>query len=115
MRTWGTGSFPNAVVPFENAGRSLLVTILGYRNGQRWSIKRMRMFRHFPKSRDIPGIIFVLSLVVVFLHLNLKYPNRKVPTGFGPEWECSSPGRGGSSFCVKKPAIDPANQTETTN
>lgn len=64
------------------------------------------MFRHFPKRRDIPTIIFVLLLVAGFLYLNLKYPNRKLPTGFGPEWECSSLGRAGSSFCIKKPAAD---------
>jgi hypothetical protein len=73
------------------------------------------MFRHFPKRRDIPGIILVFVLVAGWLYLNLKYPDWKRPTGFGPEWECSSSGRGGPSSCMKKPAADPASQTTTQN
>jgi hypothetical protein len=75
----------------------------------------MRMFRHFPKRRDMPGLLFVLLLVAGLIYLNLKYPDWKHPTGFGPEWDCSSPGRGGSSFCIKKPAADSASQKAAPN
>jgi len=69
----------------------------------------MRMFRHFPKRRDIPGILFVLLVVAGLLFLNLKYPDRKAATNFGPEWQCSGSGRS-PDFCMKKPAADPANK-----
>jgi hypothetical protein len=75
----------------------------------------MPMFRRYPRRRDIPGILFILLLLAGVFYLNLKYPNWKRPTGFGPEWECLAPGRIGSSFCVRKPTVDPANQTATPN
>jgi hypothetical protein len=69
----------------------------------------MRMFRHFPKRRDIPGILFVLLLVAGLIYLNLKYPNWHASSGFGPEWQCTSTS-GRPSFCIKRPVTEPAKQ-----
>ena len=73
----------------------------------------MRLFRHFPKRRDIPAILLAVAVVAVLVYANLKYPDWKKPSGFGPEWQCSPSGRGGPDFCMKKPAADPADQTTT--
>jgi hypothetical protein len=79
------------------------------------SIKPMRMFRHFPKPRDIPAILIAFVLVAVSLYVHFKYPAWRSPSGFGPEWQCSEAGRDGPDFCMKKPAADPANQTTVPN
>lgn len=60
--------------------------------------------------RDVPGLLFVAIIVVVSLFVTFKYPNWHVPSGFGPEWQCSPTGRGGPSFCIKKPPPDSAKQ-----
>jgi hypothetical protein len=73
----------------------------------------MRMFRHFPKARDIPAILITFVVVAVFLYVRLKYPDRQPASGFGPEWQCSGVGRGRAAFCIRKPATDSANRTTT--
>jgi hypothetical protein len=60
--------------------------------------------------RDIPGFLLVAIIVVCGLYVAFKYPNWHTPSGFGPEWQCSPAGRGGSSFCIKKLPADSAKQ-----
>src|ERR1700743_1400309 len=52
---------------------------------------------------DIPGLVFVVLAVAGLVYLAFAYPNRKMPTPLGPEWQCSGTARS-PDFCIKKPA-----------
>jgi hypothetical protein len=92
-----------------------LITTASYQIRRTGEQQRMRVFRHFPKRRDIPAIIVGFAAVGLLLYLNLKHPDQQPATGFGPEWQCWGAGRGGTGFCMRKSLLDPANQTKTPN
>jgi len=75
----------------------------------------MRRPRHSLKRGDIATIVLAVVVADFSLYTTFKYPNWHRATGFGPEWQCTAPGRGGSSFCVRKPAADPASQATAPN
>jgi hypothetical protein len=75
----------------------------------------MRRLRHSFKRGDIGAIALAIVLGAAFLYVAIKRPDWQPATGFGPEWQCNAPGRGGSSFCIKKPPPVPADQTTTLN
>ncbi len=65
--------------------------------------------------RDIPVAIVAVALIAFFLYVYFKHPDWQRATGFGPEWQCTQPGRAGSSFCIKKSLLDSKNQTKAQN
>jgi hypothetical protein len=50
--------------------------------------------------REAVAIAAVVAVVIGFLVLSLL-PFRAPNQGFGPDWDCSNPGRG-ESICVKR-------------
>jgi hypothetical protein len=81
----------------------------------RRSVGRMGKPRHSLKRGDIGAIALAIAIGVIFLYAAIKHPDWQRPTGFGPEWQCDAPGRGGASFCIKKLPPVPADQTTTAN
>jgi hypothetical protein len=77
--------------------------------------RRMRRSWHTFKRGDIGAVALAIALVAVFIYAAIKYPGWQRPTGFGPQWQCDAPGRGGTSFCIRKPPAIPADQTTTPN
>ena len=77
--------------------------------------RQMRRSRLSLKRGEIPAVVLAVVLAAFFLFVYFKYPDWRRPTGFGPEWECSGVGKGGASFCLKKPPADPASKTTTPN
>jgi hypothetical protein len=61
------------------------------------------------RRADIPAFFIAAILIGVSLYFLFKYP-RQSPSGFGPEWQFTPPGRGSSEFCIKKPPSDSAKQ-----
>jgi hypothetical protein len=102
-------------VVFLNLRAPFLVIILGYQIIKRQSVRQMRRPWHSLKRGDIAAIVLAIAVVGFSLYTNFKYPNMHRATGFGPEWQCNAPGRGGSSFCIRKPPADPASQATTLN
>jgi hypothetical protein len=56
---------------------------------------------------DIAAIAIALILVAFSLFAFVKFPNGLRPTGWGPEWNCTS----GGSLCMKKPSANSSNKT----
>ena len=56
-------------------------------------------------ARELAAIVVVAAVVAVFLALTFL-PYRSPNFGFGPEWDCTSPGQG-ESVCVKRGADNP--------
>ena len=52
-------------------------------------------------AREAAAIAVVAAVVAGFLALTYL-PYRSMNFGFGPEWDCTNPGRG-ESVCVKRP------------
>jgi hypothetical protein len=71
----------------------------------------MRKLRH----ADIAAIALVLALGAFWLFMSFKHPEAQRATGFGPEWQCTSPGRGGPAFCIKKSLLAPAKEAPPAN
>jgi hypothetical protein len=70
------------------------------------------------KARDIPGLVLVAIFLGGFLYVAVHPQYAKLlrhGNNFGPEWQCTQPGRGGPSFCVKKSLLDPSNQAKAPN
>jgi hypothetical protein len=79
----------------------------------RRSLGRMGKPRPYLKRGDIGAIALAIAIGVIFLYAAIKHPDWQRATGFGPEWQCNAPGRGGSSFCIRKVPTAPADQTTT--
>jgi hypothetical protein len=56
-------------------------------------------------AREVAVIALVVAVVTGFLALTFL-PYRSSNFGFGPEWDCSNPGKG-ESVCVKRGADNP--------
>jgi hypothetical protein len=70
------------------------------------------------KARDIPGLVLVAIILGGFLYVAVhpQYANLlRRGNNFGPEWQCTQPGRAGSSFCIKKSFLDPKSRDKTPN
>ncbi len=56
---------------------------------------------------DIGGVVLLLIVIlgcgVLFASIKGPQISQKTNYGFGPEWVCASPGKGGP-ICVKHPA-----------
>jgi hypothetical protein len=54
---------------------------------------------------DIGGVVLLIVILGGVLFASIKGPqiSQKTNYGFGPEWVCASPGKGGP-ICVKHPA-----------
>jgi hypothetical protein len=65
--------------------------------------------------RDVVAIIFAVAILLLFAATKSTTFNHG---GFGPEWDCTNPG-GGGSVCVKKTARptdpSPANRRTSGN
>jgi len=73
----------------------------------------MKSSRPSFKAGDIPTLVLVAVILGGFLYLaaHPEYENRlRSGNNFGPEWQCTQPGRAGSSFCIKKSFLDSKNQ-----
>jgi hypothetical protein len=55
--------------------------------------------------KDVLGLLLVAVLLAVFAYTAVEYALFRGRTnfGFGPEWECSYPGKG-DPICIKRPA-----------
>jgi hypothetical protein len=53
--------------------------------------------------KDITGILVAIAILAVVFVAFVGYANvgQQVNWGFGPEWECTNPGKGGP-VCVKR-------------
>jgi hypothetical protein len=73
----------------------------------------MRKFRR----GDIPAVVLAIVLGTYWLYTYFKRPDWHAPSGFGSEWQCTGPGARSAApdFCIKKPPVDPANQTTPPN
>jgi hypothetical protein len=69
---------------------------------------------HFRRG-DIPAVFVAVAVAALFLYAYFKHADWQRASGFGPEWQCTQPGRAGSSFCIKKSAVDSSNQAKTQN
>jgi hypothetical protein len=61
-------------------------------------------FWHTLRRGDILGAAFVLAVLGGFVFLVVKFPNgvrQATNAGFGPDWDCTSVGKG-DPVCVKK-------------
>jgi hypothetical protein len=70
------------------------------------------------KSGDIPGLVLVTIVLGAVLYLALHPQTADLlrsGNNFGPQWQCTQPGRGGSSFCIKKSLLDAKNQAKAPN
>jgi hypothetical protein len=65
--------------------------------------------------RDIPAAIVATALTAFSLYVYFRHPDWQRATGFGPEWQCTQPGRAGSDFCIKKSVLESKNQAKTPN
>jgi hypothetical protein len=65
--------------------------------------------------RDIGGIALLIALLAAVLFASVVGPriNAKTNYGFGPEWDCSAPGKGGP-VCVKRAAPAGAANPESS-
>ena len=54
---------------------------------------------------DIGGIVLLIVILAVVLFASVKGPqlSQRMNYGFGSDWVCASPGKGGP-ICVKHPA-----------
>lgn len=59
------------------------------------------------KARDIPAVIVGIALIVFAAYMLVTHPHWERPSGFGPDWQCTSSGRGGPDFCIKKDLLAP--------
>jgi hypothetical protein len=73
--------------------------------GDRRATGRARIVWPYLTLRDIPRIVAVILIIVVALIASVMTPiiGSRMNYGFGPEWNCAWPGKGGP-ICVKHPA-----------
>jgi hypothetical protein len=61
------------------------------------------------RRSDVAAVFLLAAIVAILVVVIVKFPNfgsnfgRTGNWGFGPDWECSYPGKG-DPVCVKKPA-----------
>jgi hypothetical protein len=52
--------------------------------------------------RDIAAIVLAIAVVGAILIIQAQFPNLfRSNRGFGPDWQCTNPGKG-EPICVKK-------------
>jgi hypothetical protein len=72
----------------------------------RVEIKRWRRIWPWPPLtlRDVIGALFSIILLVVFFLWMILRPevNRRINYGFGPEWDCDTPGKLSALNCIKR-------------
>ena len=59
----------------------------------------------FLTRKDIAGIVVAIVVLGVAIFASVIGPQlaRKTNYGFGPDWDCNNPGKGGLT-CIKRPA-----------
>lgn len=72
--------------------------------GDRRVTRRARIVWPFQTLRDLAGIALVVLIIMVAIFASVVGPSIKARLnyGFGPEWDCVNPGKGGP-ICVKHP------------
>lgn len=61
-------------------------------------ITRWRAFRF----GDVKAVLLLTAILVIMFAAFVRFPGLTASWGFGPNWECSNPGKGGP-VCLKKP------------
>lgn len=68
------------------------------------------MFWRFMAPRDLAAILLGVAILVLlgFMYIVPAERRHEANDGFGPEWECTHPGRG-EPVCVKKDLGQPGD------
>jgi hypothetical protein len=61
-------------------------------------------WRRVPR-REIAAMVLMAAFIVAILFVQARFsdPGRpnKSNSGFGPDWNCTNPGRGGEPICIR--------------
>jgi len=65
-------------------------------------VKMLIMRWHVFRFGDVTAVLLLAAILVIMLVAFVELPVLTGNWGFGPDWECSNPGKGGP-VCLKKP------------